>query len=204
MSEEKNAELENDSENELFTETLAVEEPLEITSYETIEQINFRLSEIAVIFDEYDHLLFDEDKKMMSDEEYEALKNEEKELRDRKKELKKSQSKDGFWDKIKIWMIVYAIVQFLICMPWGGLYQLTYATYETIISWIGTSMSNAPVNFQGFVQIMALLAFPILNVFLSWLLFAYVVKTKFDKKVFAVIWGSQFLLTTISMLIVLL
>lgn len=184
-------------ENEGYTDGVVVTE-----SVKREQEIDYRLGEIAVQIDEYERMLYDENKEIMSKEEYLSLLEEQKSLRQEHRTLRKNR-KDSFWDKVKTWQLIYGIVQFIICVPYlGGLYQLTYAVYVKLDEWFADSFANLSADFQNAIQIMMILAFPILNLFLSWLLFVNFTKSKFDKKTFIVIWIMQFILTTISMLMI--
>lgn len=167
------------------------------------EEIEFRLGEINVIFDEYQNKLYDEDIEILTSEEYNNLVQEQKELKKELKELRKV-TRNSFWDQVKVWQIVYGVIQLVICMPYIGLiYQLCMGLYMKLYEWFGDMFINVSPGFAFFIEVLMVLAFPILNIFVSWILYANVVsKKKLDRVMFISIWIGQVILTIISMLFV--
>ena len=166
-------------------------------------EIEYRLSEINVIIDEYQNKLYDEEIETMSKEEYSELLQEQKSLKIELKEIRKL-TRNSFWDKVKVWHIIYGIAQLAICFPMIGLmYNLCALFYSKLYEWFADSFVNLDPKFVFFLEVVMILAFPILNIFLSWILYANCVsKKKLDQIVFLSIWGGQILLTIISILLI--
>ena len=167
------------------------------------KEIEYRLSEINVIIDEYQNKLYDEEIETMSKEEYLELLQEQKSLKLELKEIRKL-TRNSFWDKVKVWHIIYGIVQLVICFPMIGLmYNLCALFYSKLYEWFADSFVNLDSKFVFFLEVVMILAFPILNIFFSWILYANCVsKKKLDQIVFLSIWGGQILLTIISILLI--
>lgn len=175
----------------------------EVSETSKEEEIEFRLSEINVLIDQYQTELYDHDNEIMTKEEYNDLTLEQKQLKTELKALRKT-TRNSFWDKVKLWQIIYGIVQFAICCPYiGFIYQLCMLVYSKLYDWFGDVLYNVSDNFAFFLEIVMLLAFPILNIFVSWIIYAnFVSKKKLDQVVFISIWSGQIVLTIASMLTV--
>ena len=191
-------------ENEVLEETnVEVEESADSEEVLREREIEYRLSEINVIIDEYQNKLYDEEIEIMSKEEYSELLQEQKSLKLELKEIRKL-TRNSFWDKVKVWHIIYGIAQLVICFPMLGLmYNLCALFYSKLYEWFADSFVNLDPKFVFFLEVVMILAFPILNIFLSWILYANCVsKKKLDQIVFLSIWGGQILLTIISILLI--
>ena len=191
-------------ENEVLEETNVEAEESSVSEEVLRErEIEYRLSEINVIIDEYQNKWYDEEIETMSKEEYSELLQEQKSLKLELKEIRKL-TRNSFWDKVKVWHIIYGIVQLAICFPMlGFMYNLCALFYSKLYEWFADSFVNLDPKFVFFLEVVMILAFPILNIFLSWILYANCVsKKKLDQIVFLSIWGGQILLTIISILLI--
>ena len=200
MNENKN----NQNEDlELLEEMNASQEEVVDEELSREEQIEFRISEINVIVDEYQNKLYDENIEIMTTEEYDLLLEEQKNLKKELKELRK-ETHNSFWDKVKVWHLIYGLIQLFICMPLiGGIYHLCMLVYSKLYEWFGDKLINVDPEFAYFIEVVMMLAFPIINIFITWIIYANCVsKKRLDQIVFLSIFAGQILLTIISMLFV--
>lgn len=127
---------------------------------------------------------------------YQKLQEQYEELRAEKKQLLKGEK--TAWDKVPVWMVIYAIIQLILLMPYLSYYiWMTFGDW--IISLFKDSFNNLATSGSKFlfntVLLLTIYSLPLIDFLLTWTLHVNVVKKEFDKKVFKWIWIIQTLLT---------
>jgi|SRR5690554_1501298 len=161
-----------------------------------IHEIDIELQKLDVLINELEVA----EKTDETIEEYLKLKEQYKELLNKRKAL--VPKKKTFWDKIPLWMYIYIVIQFiLLAIPY--LSQLIWVYFSSWLTEVFQSQLDqllyaniSPVWFT-IVLISLIYSLPIINLFISWVLYVNVVHDPFEKKVFRYIWIAQGVLTLI-------
>lgn len=170
--------------NEENNQELRLQE-IEITMQEldiSIEQLEMSLEENADNEEKLEQL-----QKMY--EQYDTLRQEKKQI------LK---AKKTSWDKIPVWIIVYAVIQGILLMPFIS-YYIWMAFGDWIIEifkevFLSFARSDAKFVFN-LVLLLTIYSLPIIDFLVTWTLYVNVVKKEFEKKIFKWIWIIQSVLT---------
>lgn len=121
-------------------------------------------------------------------------------LKDEYKVLTKKEHKT-VWDKIPIWMIFYAMIQIVLCFPFiSSFIWVNFA--NTVIGWFSSSLSNIPPGTVMFKAMLVLIVYslPLINMLVTWIIYANFIKKDFDRLVFRFIWIAQGVMTLATML----
>lgn len=159
-----------------------------------IQEIDIELQKVEVKIDQLE-LMPDRDQYM---DEYIELKEKFNSLLKERKALKPKNEK--IWDKIPIWMYIYCVFQIIIL----GIPYVSQIIWINFSNWIITifetqldKLAYAPQFAFTTVLILIIYSLPIINLFISWILYVNVVHKPFEKKVFKIIWIVQAVLTLI-------
>ncbi len=176
------------------------EHPIEQTEQDPIakrlEELEIQMQELDVLMEQIELKIVDYETEEQFLPEYQEKKQAFLVLEQEYKEIKKSLKKST-WDKIPIWMILYAIFQGIICFPfissfiWVNFANKVMEMFNESLQGISAS---APEFVFAILVILIVYSLPLLNILLSWILYINVVK-KEHKKIFRTIWIGQGILT---------
>ncbi|MDD4212214.1 MAG: hypothetical protein PHY42_02305 [Bacilli bacterium] len=173
---------------------LETEETLEISEE---QKLAIALQEVEVLMEEVENkaneMSIDERNAIL--EEYMALKAKAKDIRKQMKVLKKTHK--TVYDKIPVWMYLYAIIQLILYFPF-----LSSMLWINFSSWLITIFNaplnditnNAPTFFYNTILFLLVYALPLLGFFTSWIIDTYATRSPFNRKTFRYIWIGQTIL----------
>lgn len=160
-------------------------------------EIAIRLQELEILMDDIEFQLASPNENEELMQKYNEYKKETKDLYKEKKQLKKEEKKslgDNDLEQASIWIFIYGIIVNIINFP-----AISYNIWFAATSWF-IEKTNLDMNLDGgfwskVIVWLALFALPILLLFVSWILFATLVKKKINKKIFLIFWIIQILFT---------
>ncbi len=168
---------------------LALEAEKEI--FDLKEDINIQIQKLEVLVEEYEFNLAEKNIETMPEEEYLEKKKIIKELYKERNALKKKTKAKTAWDQVSSWIIFYGIFQIFISLP--------YIPYDVISVWLVERIILPAIDSPMVIFVLVCTyAFPFLNIILSWILYANVVKKELDKKVYLVFFVIQIVLVLFS------
>lgn len=137
----------------------------------------------------------------------EEINNELKSLYKEKRGLLSVLSDFGSLNKVRIWVFIYGVLQVIISSPlaiiiWSSIHSVLIDKLTPTIYQI--SINSSPAAAGTFLAFLYYL-FPFLNIFLSWFLWAFVVRksVRAENKTFICFWIIQGVLTLVLMVVML-
>jgi len=174
---------------------LLEEVELNVEELSDLEKIELELQEVEVLIDQLDmKLAVESNEELLS--EFADLKAKYKELlKERKQIIKDSKSN---LDKLPLWIIIFAVVQFIIFFPVGSYYLwMAFAnfiidSFSDALNVVATEGSNFLFNAMVVLTIYSL---PLVNFFVTWTIYVNYNRQEYAKKVLKWIWIIQSILT---------
>lgn len=172
-------------------------EEVEINNEElsNLDKIELELQEVEVMIDQLDmKLSVESNDEILS--EYNDLKLKYKELlKERKQIIKESKSN---LDKLPLWIIIFAVIQFIIFFPVGS-YYLWMAFANFIIDAFSDALDIVASDGSNFLfnamVVLTIYSLPIINFFITWTIYVNYNRQEYAKKVLKWIWIIQSILT---------
>ena len=161
-----------------------------------LHEIAIKMQEIEIALEQLEIKIVEEDKREELMPEYVKLQEQYKELKVERKKIIKGDKTS--WDKVPVWIIIYAIIQAIILMPFVS-YYIWMLFADWIIKLFSDAFTNIATEGSKFVfnsiLLLTIYSLPLINFLTTWTLYVNVVKKDFEKKVFRWIWIVQIVLT---------
>lgn len=166
----------------------------EKTLKEEIFDIDVKVQELEIILDQLESKLYNDiENEELEDEFFEKKREYNRLLKEKKKLIKKLRSQDeSKLNQVSSWIIIYGSLAIIFSFPLiSGTVWLEFA--NILINALTGAFSGISTTDFIYHVIVFLLIFslPLLLNILTWLLYNNLVKTKLDKKVYAIFWIIQ-------------
>lgn len=183
---------------------LLTNEETEVVNNEEIsrlEQIEIELQELEIVLDQLDLKITNEGETEDLYNQYQNSKEKYKELLIERKKLLKE--KNTNLDKIPVWMIIFALIQFIIFFPIAS-YYLWIAFANWMIGVLDKPLDIVSQNGSDFLfnvmTVLIVYALPLINFFSTWTIYVNYNKNQYAKKILKWIWIIQSGLTLIMVI----
>ncbi|HHU56060.1 MAG TPA: hypothetical protein GXZ48_05180 [Acholeplasmataceae bacterium] len=152
-----------------------------------LQGLELELQEIEIKLEQLDIKMTTENKEDYIDE-YLELKEKYESLLAEKKRL--TPKGNTLWEKVPLWMVIYGIIQFiLIGIPFVS--WMLWIYFAEILP-----VNNIELNRT--IITLLIYTFPVICLFVSWVVYANFVHEPFDKKVFRYLWIGQAVVTVLN------
>lgn len=186
--------LEENKDSDTIIEGLTDDNEKELTIQEQIYEIELKIEEYEVKVEEYETILINDPENEEANKKYHELKHEEKKYYKQKKLLQKQLNglDTSALNKVSLWVVIYGVITILISIP-----LIASALWLDFANWIIDLLQGAFAGLNGdtflykVVVFLVIFAFPLIINLVTWLLYVNLVKTKIDKKVYAIMWIIQ-------------
>ena len=160
-----------------------------------LHEIAIKMQELEIAMEQMEMKIVDENNEDLL-QDYNKLTEQYQELKLERKQILKSDKSS--WDKVPLWIVIYAVMQLILLMPFVS-YYIWMAFADWIIKLFNdafTNIANAGSKFVfNSILLVTIYSLPLIDFLLTWTLHVNVVRKDFEKKIFKWIWIIQTVLT---------